>query len=106
MGYFVIVAYRPHKGKEQQLLEVVRDHLPVLRSQGLATERPPLVLRAADDTIIEIFEWKSKAAVDQAHTNKAVQELWGRFAQVCDYQSLASLEECKQLFAHFEPVDL
>jgi hypothetical protein len=38
MGWFVIVAYRPHPGQEERLLEPMREHLPILRSQGLATD--------------------------------------------------------------------
>jgi len=40
MGRFVIVAYRPRPGEEQRLVELTREHLPILRSQGLATDRP------------------------------------------------------------------
>jgi hypothetical protein len=29
MGVFVITAYRPHPGKEADLLQLVREHLPV-----------------------------------------------------------------------------
>ena len=53
----VIVAYRPRAGKEALLLELTRQHLPVLRAQGLATDRPSSVMRAADGTIVEVFEW-------------------------------------------------
>jgi hypothetical protein len=34
MGRFVIVAYRPYPGKEERLLELTREHLPILRSHG------------------------------------------------------------------------
>jgi hypothetical protein len=106
MGQFVIVAYRPKPGKEQQLLEAVRDHLPVLRSQGLVTDRPPYVMRAADGTVVEVFEWKSAEAVSQAHSNPAVHALWGRFAVVCDYVPLNTLAECQLLFAGFEAAEV
>ena len=63
MGKFVIVAYRPRPGKEQELLQLTREHLPILRSQGLATDRPLYVMKSADGTIIEVFEWKSVEAM-------------------------------------------
>jgi hypothetical protein len=47
MGKFVIVAYRPRPGKEQELLQLTREHLPILRSQGLATDRPSYVMKSA-----------------------------------------------------------
>ena len=59
MGRIVIVLYRPKKGKEKELLEVVKEHVPILRSENLATEREAIVGRATDGTIVEIFEWIS-----------------------------------------------
>jgi len=106
LGQIVIVAYRPHEGKEEQLLDLVRQHLPVLREQGLATERQPVVMRAGNGVLVEIFEWKSAAAVEEAHANAAVQSLWDKFSKVCDYEVLANLPECQRPFSPFEPVDL
>ena len=106
MGHVVIATYRPKPGQEKLLLEVVRTHVPILRQQGLATSRPVQVLRASDGTLVEIFEWVSDAAVEQAHTNPAVQKLWERFGQVSDFATLASLPGSGKPFPHFEPVDL
>jgi predicted membrane GTPase involved in stress response len=104
MSRFVIAAYRPRPGRAQDLLALVRDHLPVLRREGLATDRPSYVMRAADGTLIEVFEWTSAHAIENAHQNQAVQALWARFGEACDYVSLASLSESQGPFAHFEPV--
>jgi len=41
MSIMVIVAYRPRPAKEALLLELTKEHLPTLRAQGLATDRPP-----------------------------------------------------------------
>jgi hypothetical protein len=72
----------------------------------MATARPPLVMRAADGCIVEVFEWTSAEAVEAGHHNPNVQAMWGRFAEVCDYETLASLPEAQRLFSPFEPVDL
>jgi hypothetical protein len=106
VGKFVIAVYRPRAGKSERLLELVREHLPILRAQGLATERPPYVMRAASGTLVEVFEWKSDEAAAQAHNNPAVLAMWARFGEACEYDSLANLEECKGPFPHFEPVDV
>ena len=106
MGQMVIVAYRPHEGKEPQLLALVREHLLILRGENLATEREPLVMRAASGALIEIFEWKSEIAIEAAHSNARVQSLWERFSKVCDYEVLANLPECQRPFSPFEPIDL
>lgn len=106
MGRVVIVAYRPHEGKGDELLSAIRDHVPVLRAEGLAADRDPTVLRAEDGTYLEIFEWASWEAIEAAHSNPRVQELWTRFGEACEYRTLASLPEAQEMFAEFDPVDL
>ncbi len=106
MGVMVIALFRPRAGADQDLLACVRDHLPVLRSQGLVTDRPTLVLRAKDGTLLEIFEWASVAAIDAAHANPAVQALWTRFSACCDYVTLGDLAEASTMFPGFEQVDV
>jgi len=105
MGRFVIVAYTPKPGKEQQLLAVVKKHLQVLRAEQLVTDHPASVMRAADGSIVEVFEWRSAQAIEQAHNNPAVQALWEEFGAACDYTPLSSLAETQQMFAEFESVD-
>ena len=102
----VIVAYRPKPGKTDILLAEVRDHVHLLRSEGLATDRPSTVMRAKDGAIIEVFEWASPAAIEEAHGNPRIQAMWSRFAACCDTVPLNTLFESADLFAEFEPVDL
>ena len=104
MGVVVIALFRPKPGREAELRACARDHLPVLRAQGLATDRPPTLLRAQDGTLLEIFEWASPAAIDAAHGNPAVLALWERYAACCDYVTLADLPEARALFPGFTPV--
>ncbi|MFQ5908972.1 MAG: hypothetical protein ACE5JE_09160 [Thermoplasmata archaeon] len=106
MGVMVISAYRPRAGKEALLLEVLKTHLPILRGEGLATDRPSQVMRAKDGTMIEVFEWMSQEAIDAAHENDAVKAMWVEFEEACEYATLSSLPEGQDLFASFEPVDL
>ena len=75
MGRSVIVAYTPKLGKDQQLLAAVKKHLAVLRKEGLVTDKPAYLMRAANGSIVEVFEWKSSEAINQAHENLAVQAL-------------------------------
>ena len=106
MGRFVIVAYTPKPGKDQQLLAAVRKHLEVLQTQHLVTEKPAYVMRAGDGTIVEVFEWRSAKAVQEAHGNPAVQALWAEFGAACDYTPLSKLPEAQQMFAEFDAVQL
>ena len=105
-GHFVFAIYRPKPGKDDLLLAAVRDHLPILRAEGFVTDREPVVVRAADGTLIEMFEWLSNEAVAAAHENAAVRALWVRFDEACEYVRLADLAEAGQMFPHFEVVEL
>jgi hypothetical protein len=89
---------------EDALLACMRDHQPVLRGEGLVTERPANVMRAQDGTLLEVFEWQSQAAIDAAHTNPRVLALWQRYAACCDYVTLGDLAEARAMFPGFAPV--
>ena len=106
MGVMVTALFRPKPGQADALMACMRDHMPVLRSQGLATERPNTILRAKDGTLVEIFEWVSQAAIDSAHRNAEVARLWDRYAACCDYVTLGDLAEAREMFPSFELVTL
>lgn len=105
MGRIVIAVYKPKSDKEKDLLEVVKDHTPVLRSRDLIIERNAIVMKAEDGTILEVFEWKSKEAIDRAHNDPFVLALWKRFENSSEFVSLSKLEESNLIFAEFEPVE-
>ena len=105
MGSISVACYRPRPGCEEALLNLVRNHLPPLRSQGLVTKRPSIVMRTADGIIVEVFEWVSQEAIQRAHENPAVLELWRRFEAVCTYETPANLVEFQKMFSHFEPIE-
>jgi len=101
MAVTVMAVYRPKPGQAAELDRLVAEHLPILRAEGLVTNYPSTVLKAADGTVIEIFEWVSAAAIDQAHGKPAVMALWARFGTVCDYLPIAALTEAQQIFSPF-----
>jgi hypothetical protein len=105
MGHIVISVYKPLDGKTEQLMEVVREHVPILRSQGYATDQTPIFMRSSDGTILEVFEWVSLDAINAAHENPVIHAMWGRFEAACTYVTLANLSECQDLFATFERVE-
>ena len=106
MPEYVIAAYRPKPGQEAELLACVRDHHPILRKEGLVTGREVTVLRAPDGVIVEIFEWKSKEAIEAAHKNAAVMVLWNRFSACSTFATLAELPGAAKPFPTFEFVAL
>ncbi len=106
MGKFVIACYKPKDGKDGELLNVIKDHMPVLRKEGLVTDRVCYAMKSKDGCIIEVFEWKSDEAVAEAHKNKNVLALWERFSKVCEYIPLSGIDETQNIFPHFEPIDI
>lgn len=104
MGRIVIVAYRPKPGKAEDLKQLLQRHLPILRGERLATDRAPIIMEAADGTLIEVFEWVSAEAIEAAHTNPAVAAMWAEFGEVCDYVPVASVAESANLFSEFTPL--
>lgn len=105
MERITIAVYRPKAGKETQLLGLVKEHVPILKSLGLITDRQPVVMQAEDRTIVEVFGWKSADAIKEAHTNPEVRKLWGRFSEVCDYDIPTNVKEFTTMFSEFTPVN-
>lgn len=103
MGDVVIVAYRPLPGCEQALEALARTHVPFLRGLGLATNRPEILLRATDGTILEVFEWRD-GGIEAAHTHPKMGALWGQYAALCTYVPLRELPETADMFATFKPI--
>jgi hypothetical protein len=101
----VVVAYRPKPGREDDLLQLTREHVPLLRAEGLVTDRPFIACQAKDGTVVEIFEWV-EGGVQRAHSSPVVQKLWERYAEVCDYVPLNQLPEAADMFAAFTPLAL
>jgi hypothetical protein len=102
----VMALYRPHAGKDAALRALIAEHLPALRRLELVTDRPPLLLRAANGTYVEIFEWMSADAARAAHRHPDVARIWDTMGGVADFVSLDSLEESHRPFTHFTPVVL
>lgn len=99
----VIVAYRPKPGKEAALLELMRTHVPILREEGLATSREPIVCQSRDGTVVEVFEWEA-GGIDKAHRNPRVGAMWKAYWECCEILPLKSLVEAGDMFAGFKPI--
>lgn len=103
-GVVVICSYRPKAGRRDELLEVLRGHVPRLRALGLATGYPRQLLTAVDGTILEIFEWESEAASRSAHDHPEVRRIWEAIGEMAEMVPLSDLAESSRPFAHFEQV--
>ena len=99
----VIVGYKPKAGKAEVLHLLMREHLSILRRLNLVTDRASIIMEAKDGTIIEVFEWISRSAIENAHSNPEVLEMWGKYAEACDYIPVGQVEESTKLFSDFSP---
>jgi hypothetical protein len=61
-------------------------------------------MRASDGSIVEVFEWVSREAIEGAHKNPAVLDLCKKFEDVCWYETPSKIAEFQNMFSHFEPV--
>lgn len=104
-GRIVISSYKPKPGKTHELERLMTTHLSRLRDEGLVTERESIVMQALDGTILEVFEWKSKDAIESAHSNPAVLKMWGEFAEVCEFVPAAQVAEISEIFSEFTPLN-
>lgn len=85
---------------------LIVDHVATLRAEKLVTDRAPITMEAKNGSIVEVFEWASAAAIQEAHSNPAVVSMWKQYGEVCDYVPLASLAEAADMFAEFTPVEV
>jgi hypothetical protein len=99
-----IVVYQPKPGKEADLMALALEHVPLLRKLGMVTERAHVVATAGNGAIVEVFEWE-EGGLQLAHEHPAVQDLWRRYAEACDYVPLNTLAEAGMMFANFVPVN-
>lgn len=106
MGSLVIACYRPHPGRAEELHALVREHVPALRALGLVTERAPVAMRAADGSVLEVFEWISDEAAQRAHHVPEVRALWKRFESVCSWGKPAEVPGMGEFFPHFSPLEI
>ena len=97
--------YQRLRGKEQALLALVRRSVPLLQRLGLASDRAPLVMQAADGTLVQAFEWRSAQAIADAPQHPEVLALWADSSAACEHVPLAQLREAHALFAGFTPLD-
>lgn len=101
----VIAAYRPKPGKEHVLRKLVREHRRTLEAAQLTSPQPTILLRArSDGTMLEIFEWASAKAADEAHQHPSIRGMWNKLARVADFVPLSEIEEAHSAFSHFEGV--
>jgi hypothetical protein len=108
MGSISVACYKPKAGCEEALRELVRNHLPPLRAAGLVTERASIVMRAADGTIVEVFEWVSQEAIAGGHTITLWSLIYGNvstpYARTRRHPTCRNSRRCSRTLRRFRPL--
>lgn len=101
-----IVLYRPRKGKDEEVVNMIRDHFPFLRKLGFLTERKVMAMRTKDGLIIVVFEWVSFESIGMAEAHEGVQEIWMQASKISDFDKPGTVKEFSEVFPDFEPIDV
>lgn len=90
----MLCTYRSKKGKEKELLALVKRHWRTLNRAGLVTKEPATVYRATDKesgrvSFVEIFSWRDEQASALAHQTPAVMAIWEPMGPLMESMELA-----------------
>ncbi|MEO1049279.1 MAG: hypothetical protein AAFX87_01545 [Bacteroidota bacterium] len=105
MERVVIAAFQPKPGHEKALETLMLNHWDSLNKLGLVSDRKPIIMQSENGTFVEVFGWKSKEAIEAAHSNEEVLKMWEEYAKVCDYVPISQVNESQSLFSEFIPVN-
>lgn len=92
-----MVTYVPKKGKEAELLALVKKHEPALRKIGLVTSEPFRLWKAFDirkqrTSFVEYFQWKDGHSSDVAHQTPEVMAVWEPMGPVLEELTICEVE--------------
>lgn len=92
------VTYHPKKGKEEELLALVKKHGPALKATGLLAGEEPVVYQATNKRtgeryFIETFSWRDDQASNIAHQTPEVMAVWEPMTPILEKLELAVIEE-------------
>ena len=84
----VLCQFRVAKDREDELIQLCRDHDALLRKLDLITDTPVHLWVGADNLdrtfAFMTFTWKSAAALDAAHNHPEVQKIWEAMEPCCE----------------------
>jgi hypothetical protein len=99
-----MVIYRPYRGKEGELLPAVKASYNTLRKNGYVTARSPHLMKAADDSVLILFEWINAQMKEDAQADPEVQKHWMALSKLCVFEKPVNLPEFQLPFPEFETV--
>jgi len=93
----MLCTYRPKKGKEKELLSLVKNNWTTLKRVGLVTKDRAVVYRATDKKsariyFVESFSWRDQAASESANATPEVMAVWDAMGPLLEGMELAVIE--------------
>jgi hypothetical protein len=93
----MLVSYYPKKGRESNLLLLIKKHWAALDREGLVSKMPPQVWRATDKVtrrsyFVEMFQWKDDKASGVAHHTPGAMAIWEPMGAVLERMELVQIE--------------
>lgn len=104
MSKIAIIVFKPRKDKDQELIELMLENIPILRKLGLVTYREQIIAKAKDGSIVQIFEWVDEDSYERAQALPLVQEIWMKTSKISDFQKPISIDEFQEPLSMFDTV--
>jgi hypothetical protein len=98
-------AYRPRPGRRDDLLPHLRAEIAALRERGHITARPAPICGTPGGAYLVIAGWATETAVDDAHQDDVILEIWRRKEQLVEYIAPADLDRSDVPFASYDVLE-
>jgi quinol monooxygenase YgiN len=98
-------SYRARDGHADEVLPHLRDEIAALRARGHITSRRAAICRTASGEFLVVSEWSTERAVDDAHEDEAILEIWRRKEQLVEYLAPGELAGSDVPFASFDLIE-
>jgi len=97
--------WRPHYGREHNLVALLGHQLARLRELDLVTNREPVVGRTDNDEVVVILEWVSSEAIATAETDPGIVRIMRHVVALADAVTPASVPAAREMFFEMTPID-
>ena len=105
MPRVAIIVLKPQKDKIGELIALLRKSHSTLLKFGIVTAREQILAMSSEGSIIQILEWTSKQAEEEAAVHDEVRELWMEAERLCEFQKPIEVNEFTQMFPSFEIIN-
>ncbi len=98
-------AYRAKDGRADEVLPHLREEISALRARRHITSRPAAICRTARGEFLVVSEWSTEHAVDDAHADEVILEIWRRKERLVEYLAPGELAGADVPFASFDVIE-